>query len=45
MGVTTLKFEDVKSKIFNTLMSEREQKFLKEYFEKLKLTADIKVIR
>ncbi len=44
-GVTTLKFEDVKSKIFNTLMSEREQKFLKEYFEKLKLTADIKVIR
>jgi parvulin-like peptidyl-prolyl isomerase len=45
IGVTTLKFEDVKSKIFNTLMSEREQKFLKEYFEKLKLTADIKVIR
>jgi hypothetical protein len=44
-GITTLKFEDVKYKIFNTLMSEREQKFLKDYFEKLKLTADIKVIR
>lgn len=44
-GLTTLKFEEVKEKIFNTLMAEREQKFLKEYFEKLKLTADIKVIR
>ena len=44
-GVTILKFDEVKEKIFNTLMSEREQKFLKEYFEKLKLTADIKVIR
>lgn len=44
-GVTTLKFDEVKDKIFNTLMNEREQKFLKEYFEKLKLTADIKVIR
>ncbi|MGB5919150.1 peptidylprolyl isomerase [Arcobacter sp.] len=44
-GVTTLKFDDVKEKIFNALMGEREQKFLKEYFEKLKLTADIKVIR
>ncbi len=44
-GVTILKFDEVKEKIFNTLMGEREQKFLKEYFEKLKLTADIKVIR
>jgi len=44
-GITILKFEEVKEKIFNTLMNEREQKFLKEYFEKLKLTADIKVIR
>lgn len=44
-GVTTLRFEEVKDKIFNSLMTEREQKFLKEYFEKLKLTADIKVIR
>ncbi|WP_428026010.1 peptidylprolyl isomerase [Arcobacter sp.] len=44
-GVTTLKFDEVKDKIFTTLMNEREQKFLKEYFEKLKLTADIKVIR
>ena len=44
-GVTTLKFEEVKEKIFNVLMNEREKKYLKEYFEKLKLTADIKVIR
>jgi len=44
-GVSTLKFEEVKERIFNVLMSEREKKYLKEYFEKLKLTADIKVIR
>lgn len=44
-GVTTLTFKEVKDKIFNILMTQREQKFLKDYFEKLKLTADIKVIR
>lgn len=44
-GVTVVNLEDVKEKIFNILMNEREQKFLKDYFEKLKLTADIKVIR
>lgn len=44
-GVEVLPFEEVKEKIFNTVMNEREQKFLKDYFEKLKLTADIKVIR
>ena len=44
-GVTTLGFDEVKEKIFNVLMNEREEKYLKEYFEKLKLTADIKVIR
>ncbi|PKN14825.1 MAG: peptidylprolyl isomerase [Deltaproteobacteria bacterium HGW-Deltaproteobacteria-24] len=38
-------FESVKEKIFNIVMGQREQKFLKEYFEKLKITADIKVIR
>lgn len=44
-GVTTLPFESVKAKIFNDIMTTREKKYLKDYFEKQKLTADIKVIR
>lgn len=44
-GVTSLSFEEVKQRIFNVIMKEREQTFLKDYFEKLKLTADIKIIR
>lgn len=44
-GETTQSFEAVQNEIFNTVMGQREQKFLKEYFEKLKLTADIKVVR
>jgi len=43
--VITQSFEEVKNKIFQIIMSEKEKKFLQEYFEKLKLTADIKVIR
>jgi hypothetical protein len=38
-------FKEVKNKIFNIIMSQREQKYLKEYFKKLKLKADIKIIR
>jgi len=38
-------FDSAKEKIFNIVMGQREQKFLQEYFEKLKITADIKVIR
>ncbi|MFA7092213.1 MAG: peptidyl-prolyl cis-trans isomerase [Arcobacteraceae bacterium] len=38
-------FDSAKEKIFNIIMGQREQKFLQEYFEKLKITADIKVIR
>lgn len=41
----TIAFEDVKDRIFNIIMQDREKKYLKEYFEKLKLTADIKAIR
>lgn len=44
-GETTLAFESVKAKIFNEIMSLREKKYLKEYFEKQKLTADIKIVR
>lgn len=44
-GVSVLPFEEVKPRIFNVIMRDREKAFLKEYFEKLKLTADIKIIR
>lgn len=44
-GKSTLGYETVKSKIFNDIMETREKKFLKEYFEKEKLTADIKIVR
>lgn len=43
---TTLQeFDTVKNQIFNIVMKDREDMYLKEYFEKLKITADIKVIR
>lgn len=44
-GSIALPFESVKAKIFNDIMSTREKKYLKDYFEKQKLIADIKVIR
>ncbi len=44
-GTAPLSYESVKAKIFNDIMMTREQKYLKDYFEKQKLTADIKVIR
>lgn len=44
-GTSTLGFETVKARIFNDIMSAREKKYLKDYFEKQKLTADIKIVR
>lgn len=44
-GEVVESFDSAKEKIFNIVMGQREQKFLKEYFEKLKIKADIKVIR
>lgn len=44
-GSSIQDFELVKSKIFADIMQSREKKFLKEYFEKEKLTADIKIVR
>ena len=44
-GTTTLGFETVKTKVFNDIMTLREKKHLKDYFEKQKLTADIKIVR
>ncbi len=43
--IQVLPFEQVKNKIFNLIMNQREQTYLKEYFETLKITADIKIIR
>ena len=40
-----LAFEEVKDRIFNMIMQDREKKYLKDYFEKLKLSADIKIVR
>lgn len=44
-GTIPLSYESVQARIFNDIMMNREQKYLKDYFEKEKLTADIKVIR
>ena len=44
-GTAILDFESVKAKIFNDIMTTREKKYLKDYFEKEKLTADIKIVR
>ena len=44
-GTAPLSYESVKARIFNDIMMNREQKYLKDYFEKQKLIADIKVIR
>lgn len=44
-GVEKIPFETVKEKIFSIVMQKREKSFLKDYFEKQKLTADIKVLR
>ena len=44
-GTAILDFESVKAKIFNDIMTSREKKYLKDYFEKEKLTADIKIVR
>jgi hypothetical protein len=41
----TIDLEEVKDKIFGILMQQREKEYLKDYFETLKITADIKVLR
>jgi hypothetical protein len=38
-------FEDVKEIIFNTIMTNRENEYLKSYFENIKISANIKVLR
>ena len=43
--INTIKYKDVKAKIFNVVMEQREKEYLKSYFETLKITAKIKVLR
>jgi len=44
-SIEIIPFADVKNKIFSILMNQREQKYLKKYFETLKITADIIIVR
>jgi len=44
-GMKTLPLDDVKEQIFQTIMQKREADYLNEYFETLKITANIKVYR
>ncbi len=43
--VTTMPFSEVKNGIFQQIMKTREDNYLKEYFETLKITADIQLLR
>lgn len=44
-NINTLPLAEVKEKIFQAIMQKREQDYLNEYFETLKITANIKVYR
>jgi hypothetical protein len=44
-SLKVIPFDKVKDKIFNVLMQQRQQEYLKEYFDKLKISANIKIIR
>jgi len=43
--VEVAKFEDVKGRILQILYDEKQKRYLQDFFEKLKLSADIKAIR
>ncbi|QOG12249.1 SurA N-terminal domain-containing protein [Arcobacter sp. FWKO B] len=43
--VDVIPMDMVKEKIFQDIMMQREQNYLKEYFDKLKISADIVVLR
>jgi len=44
-NIEDIPFATVQDNIFNAIMTERENDYLKNYFEKLKITADIKFIK
>ncbi len=43
--VSALPFTQVKDRIYNIIMQDRESKFLKEYFNNLRIKSDIEVLR
>ncbi len=43
--VAVTKFEDVKDNILQILYDENQKRYLQDFFEKLKLSADIKAVR
>ena len=43
--IQMISFENAKNSIFEALMDDRKNKYLKEYFDKLKITADIEIVR
>ncbi|MEA3498998.1 MAG: peptidyl-prolyl cis-trans isomerase [Campylobacterota bacterium] len=43
--VKSLSYKNVKEQIFNSIMKIREQNYLKEYFETLKITANIQILK
>ncbi|MEA3289661.1 MAG: peptidyl-prolyl cis-trans isomerase [Campylobacterota bacterium] len=44
-GIKEITLNDVKESVFSQIMRLREESFLKEYFETLKITADIEVLK
>ncbi len=44
-GYTILPFEEVKKQIFEQMMLERESMYVKDYFERQKISADVQIIK
>lgn len=44
-GLQKIEFESAKNQIFETIMKQREDSYIKEFFNKMRLTAKIEVIR
>lgn len=45
LTIEEIPFETVQDNIFNTIMTQRENDYLKNYFENLKITAEIKFLK
>jgi len=43
--IKLISFEDSKNLIYNQIMTQRQKEYLKDYFETLKITANIQVLR
>ena len=44
-GIEVIPFGNVSEQIFQMIMEEREKEYLKNYFEELKITAEIKILK